>query len=88
MYDNLETAYLKISWKRQIIMTIKDGEPYVFNAQGVDHNTYVFEHKKGKVLVEFHPIFDWQKFHYSYDVFPNKTIEDVLVALIDACALN
>ncbi len=83
-----EVATFKMNWKGQMTVNFKDGQEYIFKRKSMLNSKYVVENGKEQEIIQFIPCFDWTKFKYSYDIFYNDKVKNILLVLLGMYCAN
>ncbi|MGK2865018.1 MAG: hypothetical protein ACSLE0_24020 [Chitinophagaceae bacterium] len=83
-----EIANLKMNWSGHIVFTFQDGQVYVLKAKSMFHPKYIVENSDKEKIIQFDPKFNWNKFHYNYDITYNEKPQDILFVLLGVYASN
>jgi len=79
---DVEIANLRMNWSGQIVFTYQDGQEYILKATGTFNSKYILENKEKKILIQFNPKFNWNKFDYSHEIFYDKRPKDLLLIML------
>ena len=83
-----EVANLKMNWRGQIVIAFQNGQEFVLKANATFLNKFIIENKDKEQLIQFKPKFNWNKFHYNYDIIFEKRPQDLLLVLLGVYASN
>lgn len=85
--DHVELANLRMNWKGQIVITMHNGQEFLFRNTGIFNNKFVIENYETEKLVQFDPCLNWSKLNYNYTVESMKP-QDSLFLLLGLYASN
>lgn len=85
--NHVELASLRMNWKGQIVITMYNGQEFLFRNTGIFHSKFVIENHETEQLVQFDPSLNWSKLNYNYTI-ENIKPQDALFLLLGLYASN
>lgn len=79
--NNIELANLRMNWKGQIVITMHNGEEFLFRNTGVFYSKFVIENNETEKLVQFDPGLNWSKLNYNYTIETMKPQDSLFLLL-------
>lgn len=85
--NHVELANLRMNWKGQIVITMHNGQEFLFRNTGIFNNKFVIENNEMEKLVQFDPSLNWSKQNYNYTI-ENMKQQDSLFLLLGLYVSN
>lgn len=79
--NHVELANLRMNWKGQIVITMHNGQEFLFRNTGIFNYKFVIENNETEKLVQFDPCLNWSKLNYNYTVESMKPQDSLFLML-------
>lgn len=86
--NGMDIADLRMNLKGQIVISMSNGEEFLFKNTTVFSNQFAIENKAEEKIIQYKPALNWSKFNYNYSITHDLKSENTLLILIGLYAAN
>lgn len=86
--NETEIANLRMNLKGQIIISMSNGEEFLFKETSLLQHKFVIENQQEQRIVQYEPGMNWSKLNYNYTIAHNLKSQDTLFLLLGIYASN